>query len=74
MIARRCLPYRIRGQALAALLDLDWQLLLVGDGPAWPEVEAALAPPGPGGSAIWAASMKEVAGCHAAADLASGPR
>ena len=40
--------YRILGQALAALLDLDWQLLLVGDGPARPEVEAALAPLGAG--------------------------
>ncbi|HEY8016778.1 MAG TPA: glycosyltransferase family 4 protein [Dongiaceae bacterium] len=66
--------YRILGQALAALLDLDWQLLLVGDGPARPEVEAALAPLGAGRVCyLGRLDEKEVAGCHAAADLCLWP-
>ena len=66
--------YRILGQALAALLDLDWQLLLVGDGPARPEVEAALAPLGAGRVRyLGRLDEKEVAGCHAAADLCLWP-
>ncbi|MFZ5791366.1 MAG: glycosyltransferase family 4 protein [Pseudomonadota bacterium] len=38
--------YRVLGEALAALADRRWQLLVVGDGPARREVEAALAPLG----------------------------
>lgn len=38
--------YRVLGAALARLLDLDWRLDIVGDGPARGEVEAALAPLG----------------------------
>jgi glycosyltransferase involved in cell wall biosynthesis len=38
--------YRVLGDALARLLDLDWTLDIVGDGPARGEVEAALAPLG----------------------------
>jgi glycosyltransferase involved in cell wall biosynthesis len=38
--------YRVLGQALARLADRRWQLLVVGDGPARREVEAALAPLG----------------------------
>ncbi|MFQ5984176.1 MAG: glycosyltransferase family 4 protein [Alphaproteobacteria bacterium] len=39
--------YRQLGQALAGLSDLNWRLIVVGDGPARPEVESALAPLGP---------------------------
>lgn len=38
--------YRLLAEALAALMDRRWQLLVVGDGPARAEVEAALAPLG----------------------------
>jgi len=38
--------YRVLGAALARLLDLDWTLDVVGDGPAAREVAAALAPLG----------------------------
>jgi len=38
--------YRLLGAALATLLDLDWTLDVVGDGPARAEVVAALAPLG----------------------------
>jgi glycosyltransferase involved in cell wall biosynthesis len=36
--------YRVLGAALARLLDRPWRLVVVGDGPARAEVEAALAP------------------------------
>jgi len=66
--------YRILGQALAALLDLPWQLLLVGDGPARSEVEAALAPLG-ADRLRYLGRLEEgaVAACHAAADLCLWP-
>src|SRR3954470_11167481 len=38
--------YRLLGAALTKLLHLDWSLDIVGDGPARPEVEGALAPLG----------------------------
>jgi glycosyltransferase involved in cell wall biosynthesis len=38
--------YRLLGTALARLLDLDWSLTVVGDGPVRGEVAAALAPLG----------------------------
>lgn len=38
--------YRILGAALASLLGQSWQLLVIGDGPARRDVEAALAPLG----------------------------
>jgi glycosyltransferase involved in cell wall biosynthesis len=38
--------YRVLGEALAALPQRPWQLLVVGDGAARPDVEAALAPLG----------------------------
>jgi glycosyltransferase involved in cell wall biosynthesis len=38
--------FRLLGAALEGLLDLSWSLDIVGDGPARPEVEAALAPLG----------------------------
>jgi len=66
--------YRILGQALAGLLDLPWQLLLAGDGPARPEVEAVLAPLG-AERVCYLGRLEEaaVAGCHAAADLCLWP-
>lgn len=62
--------YRILGEALAELLDLDWQLLVAGDGPARSEVEAALAPLG-AGRAVFLGRLAEtdIAGLLAAADL-----
>lgn len=36
--------YRLLGEALSHLLDLDWSIDIVGDGAARPAVEAALAP------------------------------
>jgi glycosyltransferase involved in cell wall biosynthesis len=47
--------YRILGEALAGLLDLDWTLEVVGDGVARAEVMMALAPLD--GRAIWAGSL-----------------
>jgi glycosyltransferase involved in cell wall biosynthesis len=38
--------YRVLGGALAQLLDLEWTLEVIGDGPARGDVEAALAPLG----------------------------
>jgi glycosyltransferase involved in cell wall biosynthesis len=38
--------YRILGEALASLLGKTWQLLVIGDGPARVDVEAALTPLG----------------------------
>jgi len=61
--------YRILGQALARLLDLDWVLEIVGDGTARPEVVKALA--SLGRRVIWAGALDElgVAQRLAAADL-----
>ena len=66
--------YRLLGQALERLLDLDWQLLVVGDGPARPEVEAALAPLG-AERVCYLGRLEEgaVAACYAAADLCLWP-
>ncbi|MBV9824925.1 MAG: glycosyltransferase family 4 protein [Alphaproteobacteria bacterium] len=38
--------YRLLGEALVQLLDLEWTLDIVGDGPAWDDVVRALAPLG----------------------------
>lgn len=35
--------YRLLAAAVARLADRPWQLLLVGDGPAWPDIEASFA-------------------------------
>jgi glycosyltransferase involved in cell wall biosynthesis len=66
--------YRILGQALVELIDLDWQLLVAGDGPARPEVEAALAPLGTE-RVRYLGRLEEgaVAACCAAADLCLWP-
>jgi glycosyltransferase involved in cell wall biosynthesis len=66
--------YRILAQALAGLLDLPWQLLVAGDGPARGEVEAALAVLGPG-RVVPLGRMDEAAllDCYGAADLCLWP-
>jgi glycosyltransferase involved in cell wall biosynthesis len=61
--------YRVLGAALAELLDLDWSLEVIGDGPARAGVEAALAPLGPRVCFAGEASETEVAARLAAADL-----
>jgi glycosyltransferase involved in cell wall biosynthesis len=66
--------YRILARALAGLLDLPWQLLVAGDGPARSEVEAALAVLGPG-RVVPLGRMEEAAllDCYGAADLCLWP-
>jgi glycosyltransferase involved in cell wall biosynthesis len=61
--------YRVLGEGLQRLLDLDWSLTVVGDGAARREVEAALAPLGH--RVIWAGAVAPAQiGRHlAAADL-----
>ncbi len=61
--------YRLLGAALTRLLDLDWALEVIGDGPARAEVEAALAPLGSRVSFVGEAVEAEVAARLAAADL-----
>src|SRR5271170_718522 len=65
--------YRILGDALQRLLDLDWSLEVVGDGPARTEVMAALAPLGD--RVIWAGMLGSPAmACHLAhSDLCVWP-
>ncbi len=58
--------YRILGDALSHLLDLDWSLEVVGDGAARLEVEAALAPLG--GRVIWAGALGPAAVARHLAD------
>jgi glycosyltransferase involved in cell wall biosynthesis len=66
--------YGILGRALGGLLDLDWQLLVAGDGPARPAVEAALAPLGAGRVFhLGRLAEADVARCLAAADLCLWP-
>nr|AGJ94019.1 glycosyltransferase [uncultured bacterium] len=61
--------YRLLGAALAELLDLDWSLDVVGDGPAREAVQAALAPLG--GRVRYRGALDEagVAAALAEADL-----
>jgi len=61
--------YRVLGTALARLLDLDWTLEVIGDGPARGEVAAALAPLGSRVRFVGEAGEAEVAARLAAADL-----
>jgi glycosyltransferase involved in cell wall biosynthesis len=65
--------YRVLGTALARLLDLDWTLEIVGDGPARGEVETALAPLG--GRVSWRGALpaSAVAARLARADLCVWP-
>jgi glycosyltransferase involved in cell wall biosynthesis len=66
--------YRVLGQALAQLLDIDWQLLVAGDGPARPEVETALAPLGPTRvHYLGRLEGEALTGCLGAADLCVWP-
>ena len=66
--------YRALGVALARLGDADWRLLVVGDGPARPAVEAALGGLG-AGRVVYAGEQPEdaVAGYYAAADVLAWP-
>ena len=61
--------YRVLGAALALLLDRDWSLEVVGDGPARHAVRAALAPLGPRLRFAGALDERGVAERLAAADL-----
>jgi glycosyltransferase involved in cell wall biosynthesis len=61
--------YRVLGQALTQLLDLEWTLEIVGDGPARPDVAAALAPLGDRVAFAGALGEEEIAERLAAADL-----
>jgi glycosyltransferase involved in cell wall biosynthesis len=61
--------YRLLGTALRQLLDLDWSLETVGDGPARADVETALAPLGPQVRFAGEASETEVTARLAAASL-----
>jgi glycosyltransferase involved in cell wall biosynthesis len=66
--------YQLLGRALQGLLDLPWQLLVAGDGPARPSVEAALAPLGPGRVFyLGLLGETEIACCLGAADLCVWP-
>lgn len=61
--------YRVLGAALAQLVDLDWSLELVGDGPARDEVTAALAPLGDRVAFAGALDEPAIAARLAASDL-----
>jgi len=66
--------YRVLAAALAGLGGAPWQLLVVGDGPARPAVEALLAPLGPD-RVRWAGLQPAdgLAACYAAADVLVWP-
>jgi glycosyltransferase involved in cell wall biosynthesis len=61
--------YRVLGEALGLLKDKPWSLLVAGDGPARPEVEAALA--GLAGRVTWLGEQtpEALAALYAAADV-----
>lgn len=65
--------YRRLGAALALILDRDWDLMVVGDGEARPEVEAALAPLGERVTYAGALPPADLARYYAAADLLVWP-
>jgi glycosyltransferase involved in cell wall biosynthesis len=65
--------YRVLGAELGRLLDLDWTLEIVGDGPARSEVEAALAPLGDRVAWRGALPSPQVAARLAEADLCVWP-
>ncbi len=70
MRARDKLPsYRQLGQALSAVKAGDWTLVVVGDGPARAEVEAALAPLGDAVRFLGAVEPSRLPALLAAADL-----
>jgi glycosyltransferase involved in cell wall biosynthesis len=65
--------YRRLGVALARLTAPDWRLLVVGDGPARPEVEAALAPIARRVGYAGALAPRALAAALAAADVCVWP-
>ena len=66
--------YQLLGRALQKLLDLPWQLIVAGDGPARPAVEAALMPLGPGRVFyLGLLEQTDIARCLGAADLCLWP-
>ncbi|HZS84376.1 MAG TPA: glycosyltransferase family 4 protein [Stellaceae bacterium] len=65
--------YRLLAAALARLACLPWRLLVIGDGPARPEVEAAFAPGAERVAWLGALAADEVAACVAACDLCAWP-
>jgi glycosyltransferase involved in cell wall biosynthesis len=66
--------YRVLAEALGLLRDLRWQLLVVGNGPARPQVEAALAPLGRSRVHYAGARMpEEMPSFYAPADLLVWP-
>jgi glycosyltransferase involved in cell wall biosynthesis len=65
--------YRVLGAALQTLLARSWQLLVVGDGAARPEVAAALAPLGERVIYAGALAPEEMPAVLAAADLFAWP-
>jgi glycosyltransferase involved in cell wall biosynthesis len=65
--------YRVLGEALASLLGHRWQLLVIGDGPARSDVEAALAPLGERVRYAGMLTPDEMPQTLAAADLFAWP-
>lgn len=61
--------YRLLGAALGRLRDIEWSLDVVGDGPARPEIAAALRPLGPRVRYRGALDQAEVAAALREADL-----
>ncbi|MGH6912369.1 MAG: glycosyltransferase family 4 protein [Geminicoccales bacterium] len=61
--------YRLLADALGRILGGAWQLLVVGDGPARAEIEAAFAPLGESRVAFAGAIGAGLEACYAAADL-----
>jgi glycosyltransferase involved in cell wall biosynthesis len=61
--------YRQLGQALSAVRAGDWTVVVVGDGPARPQVEAALAPLGDAVRFLGAVEPSRLPAVLAAADL-----
>jgi glycosyltransferase involved in cell wall biosynthesis len=62
--------YLLLAEALERIRDRPWQLLMIGDGPARAEIEAAFAPLGEG-RAVSAGALPEAGlpACYAACDL-----
>src|SRR5690606_11684715 len=65
--------YRLLAAALQRLPCADWRLLIVGDGPARDEVEAAFAPLAPRCHFAGALADEALAAAYASADLAAWP-
>jgi glycosyltransferase involved in cell wall biosynthesis len=61
--------YRVLGQALAQLLEKDWQLVVVGDGEAQAEVKAALKPLGRRVHYLGEQKPEDLPALYAACDL-----